>query len=76
VKPRVLFLCSGNSCRSQMAEGLLRHLAGDRFDVFIAGTDPVPVHPSAIGAMAKIGIDISAQESKAIGLFLGRHFGS
>jgi len=75
VKPRVLFLCTGNSCRSQMAEGLLRHLAGDRFDVHSAGTEPVPVNSGAIAAMSEIGIDISGHESKAVKPFLGQHFG-
>jgi arsenate reductase (thioredoxin) len=75
MKPRVLFLCTGNSCRSQMAEGLLRHLAGDRFDVVSAGTEPVPVPREAIDTMAEVGIDISAHESKAVRPFLGQHFG-
>ena len=60
MKPRVLFLCTGNSCRSQMAEGFLRALAGDRFEVTSAGTEPVPVNPSAIEAMSEVGIDIHA----------------
>jgi arsenate reductase (thioredoxin) len=64
MKPRVLFLCTGNSCRSQMAEGLLRHLAGDRFEVISAGTDPVGINPGAVEAMRAIGIDISSQRSK------------
>ena len=64
-KPAVLILCTGNSCRSQMAEGLLRHLAGDRFEVLSAGTDPKDqVHPLAVRAMAEIGIDISDQRPK------------
>jgi len=75
VKPHVLFLCTGNSCRSQMAEGLLRHFAGERFDVQSAGTEPVPVNPGAIETMSEIGIDISAHESKAVKPFLGQHFG-
>ena len=75
MKPRVLFLCTGNSCRSQMAEGFLRHMAGDRFDVLSAGTDPVPVPQDAIDAMAEVGIDISAHEPKAVRPFLGQHFG-
>jgi len=60
---KVLFLCTGNSCRSQMAEGLLRHLAGDRFQVFSAGVSPSRVHPMSIHVMAEIGIDISSQTS-------------
>ena len=74
MKPRVLFLCTGNSCRSQMAEGFLRSLAGDRFDVASAGTDPVPVNPDAIEAMSEVGIDISEHESKPVKGFLGQHF--
>lgn len=74
-KPRVLFLCTANSCRSQMAEGLLRDLAGDRFDVVSAGTDPGSVNPDAVKVMAEIGIDISGHESKPVRPFLGQHFG-
>ena len=65
-KRRVLFLCTHNSARSQMAEGLLRHLAGDRFDVASAGTEATRVRPLAITAMAELGIDISQQESKTL----------
>jgi arsenate reductase len=64
VTQRVLILCTGNSARSQMAEGLLRHLAGDRFEVFSAGTRPSVVNPLAIQAMAERGLDISQQHSK------------
>ena len=74
MKPRVLFLCTGNSCRSQMAEGFLRSLAGDRFEVASAGTDPVPVNPDAVEAMSEAGIDISDHQSKAVKAFLGQHF--
>ena len=71
MKRRVLFLCTGNSCRSQMAEGLLRHLAGDRYESLSAGSRPAGyVHPQAIEAMREIGIDISAQQSKSIDEFL------
>lgn len=63
---RVLFLCSHNSARSQMAEGLLRAIAGDRLEVASAGTTARGVHPLAIRAMADIGIDISAQRSKTV----------
>lgn len=66
MKQRVLILCTGNSARSQMAEGLLRHLAGDRFDVFSAGTHPVGLNPSAVMAMKEIGVDISGHRSKAM----------
>jgi arsenate reductase (thioredoxin) len=72
--PDVLFLCTGNSCRSQMAEGWLRHLAGDRFRAFSAGLQPSIVHPLAIDAMREIGVDISGQRSKDVASLLGRHF--
>src|SRR5919199_6533952 len=65
-RARVLFLCTHNSARSQMAEGLLRHLAGDRFEVHSAGTEATSVRPLAIRAMAELGIDISWQESKTL----------
>jgi arsenate reductase len=71
-KPRVLFLCTGNSARSQMAEAFLRSFAGDRFDVVSAGTDPVPVNPRAIGVMTERGMDISHQRSRGVKEFLGR----
>jgi arsenate reductase (thioredoxin) len=63
-RPRVLFVCTHNSARSQMAEGLLRAMAGDRFDVASAGTEATRVHPLAIRAMAERGIDISHHTSK------------
>jgi arsenate reductase len=71
-KPNVLFLCTGNSARSQIAEALLRHLAGDRFNVHSAGTHPRPIHPLAIEAMLDLGIDISGQRSKDLAEYLGR----
>jgi arsenate reductase len=72
-KRNVLFLCTGNSCRSQMAEGLLRHLAGERFEALSAGLEPNnEVHPFAIKVMAEIGIDISAQQPKSVDVYLGR----
>jgi len=71
-RKRLLFLCTGNSARSQMAEGLLRHEAGDRFDVFSAGTHPSLVRLEAIAVMNEIGIDISAHRSKSIDEFLGQ----
>jgi arsenate reductase len=71
VKTRVLFLCTGNSCRSQMAEALLRQIAGDRFESCSAGSEPSGfVHPLAIEAMHEVGIDISAQRSKSVHEFL------
>jgi len=73
-KQRVLFLCTHNSARSQMAEGLLRHLAGDRFDAYSAGTEATRVRPLAIRVMAEVGIDISRQESKTFDRYLGEPF--
>jgi arsenate reductase len=74
MKKRVLFLCTGNSARSQMAEGLLRHLAGDEFDVYSAGTSPKGLHKASVAAMKEVGIDISHQRSKALDEFLGQRF--
>ncbi|MFZ3013154.1 MAG: arsenate reductase ArsC, partial [Nitrospira sp.] len=74
MKQRVLFLCTGNSVRSQMAEGLLRYLAGDRFDVCSAGTHPVGLNPGAVAAMRELGIDISAQRSKRMDEFVDQAF--
>ena len=71
---RVLILCTGNSARSQMAEGLLRQLAGDRFEVFSAGTKPGTVRPEAIAVMNEIGIDISRHRSKHVDEFAGQPF--
>jgi len=71
-RKRILFLCTGNSARSQMAEGLMRHEAGDLFDVFSAGTKPSLVRPEAIAVMKEIGIDISAHRSKSVDEFLGQ----
>lgn len=70
-KHRLLFLCTGNSCRSQMAEGLLRSLAGGRFEVHSAGTRPQGVHPRAVSAMRELGIDIGAQSSDHVDSYLG-----
>lgn len=66
MKESVLFLCTGNSARSQMAEGWLRHLAGDRYEVFSAGTKPVGLNPGSVEAMAEVGIDISQHRSKHV----------
>lgn len=73
-KRRVLFVCTHNSARSQMAEGLLRHHAGDRFEAFSAGTEATSVRPEAIQAMAEIGIDIAGQHSKTLVRYLGEPF--
>ncbi len=71
---RVLILCTGNSARSQMAEGLLRQEAGSSCDVFSAGTKPTHVRPEAIAVMKEAGIDISGHRSKSVEEFLGRDF--
>jgi arsenate reductase len=73
-RKRVLILCTGNSARSQMAEGLLRHYAGERFDVESAGTNPGIVRPEAIAAMKELGIDISGHRSKSVEDFDGQQF--
>jgi len=73
-KKRVLILCTGNSARSQMAEGLLRKMAGDRFEVESAGVDPVRVRPEAIEAMREIGVDISGHRSKSVDEFARQEF--
>ena len=74
VTKRVLILCTGNSARSQMAEGLLRSSAGDRFDVFSAGTKPGIVRPEAIAVMSELGIDMSGHRSKHVREFDGQPF--
>jgi arsenate reductase len=74
MKVRILFLCTHNSARSQMAEGLLRHLAGDRFEVHSAGTEATHVRPLAIRAMDETGVDISGQESKTLERYLRESF--
>jgi arsenate reductase len=73
-KTRVLFLCTHNSARSQMAEGLLHHLAGDRFEAMSAGTEATRVRPLAVRAMEEIGVDISRQESKTLDRYLHEPF--
>ena len=67
-----MFLCTHNSARSQMAEGFLRHIAGDHFEVHSAGTEASQVRPLAIRAMAEIGVDISGHTSKTLERYLGR----
>ncbi|MGE5324799.1 MAG: arsenate reductase ArsC [Actinomycetota bacterium] len=71
MKAKVLFLCTGNSARSQMAEGYLRHVAGEDYEVMSAGTAPVGLNPLAVEVMREIGIDISRQTSKNVSQFLG-----
>lgn len=74
VKRNVLFLCTGNSARSQMAEALLRHRTGDQFEVFSAGLVPKGINPYAIRTMDEIGIDIRGQRSKDTSEYMGRKF--
>ena len=74
MKKTVLILCTGNSARSQMAEGLLRHDAGDRFEVASAGTRPTRIRPEAIEVMKELGIDISGHRSKSVDEFAARNF--
>jgi arsenate reductase len=69
-KPKVLIICTGNSMRSQMAEGLLHYDLGDQIEVFSAGTHPSYVHPNTIKALAEVGIDISHQKSKSVAQFI------
>ena len=73
-KTRVIFVCTNNSARSQMAEGILRHLYGDRYEVYSAGTVPTSVKPLAIEVMHEIGIDISHHRSKGFGELTGIDF--
>ena len=74
MKRRVLFLCTHNSCRSQMAEGLVNHFLGDCFQAFSAGTEATRVNPLAIQVMAELGIDISEHHAKALDEFAGARF--
>lgn len=75
MKPkRVLILCTGNSARSQMAEGLLRHLGGAAVEAHSAGTKPVGLNPLAVAAMREIGVDIAGQRSKSVAEFAGQRF--
>jgi len=74
LKKRVLFVCTHNSARSQMAEALLNKLYGDKYEAYSAGVEPREINPYAIKAMAEVGIDISKQRSKSIKEFLGQKF--
>lgn len=74
MKKRVLFLCTHNSCRSQMAEGLVNHFLGDRFEAYSAGTEATRVNPLAIQVLAELGIDISGNYSKTLDQFVGQQF--
>jgi arsenate reductase len=73
-KKRILFLCTGNSARSQIAEGFLRHMAGDKFQVYSAGIKPTQINPLAIKVMAEVGVDISEHRSKSAMEFIGQEF--
>jgi len=73
-RQRVIFVCTHNSARSQMAEGMLRAWGGDRFEAFSAGTEQTRVRPEAIAVMAEIGIDISGHASKTLEPFMGKEF--
>jgi len=74
MKQRVLVVCTGNSCRSQMAEGFLRRFSNSTMEVFSAGTHPCFVHPLAIAVMREVGVDISKHRSKFVDEFLGQRF--
>ncbi len=73
-KKNILFLCTGNSCRSQMAEGFMRHYYGEKFNAYSAGISPSVVNPKAIEVMKEIGIDISEQTSKSVEYFVDKSF--
>jgi arsenate reductase len=76
MKTKVLFLCTGNSARSQMAEAFLRRQAGDQFKVYSAGLEPKPVHPATIQVMQEIGFDMQGHHAKPLSDFMGKvHFG-
>ena len=71
-KQRVLFLCTGNSCRSQMAEAVLQRYAGEYFEAYSAGLEPKPINPLTIQVMDEIGFDLSGQTSKGVEVYLGK----
>ena len=71
-KKRVLFLCAGNSARSQMAEAFLRKYGGDRFEPYSAGLEPKGLNPLTVRVMSEVGIDVSAQKSKGVEVYLGK----
>ena len=74
MKKRILFLCTHNSCRSQMAEGLVNYYLGDRFQAFSAGTEATRINPLAIAVMAELGIDLSVHRSKTLDEYTGEQF--
>ncbi len=71
-KKKVLFICTGNACRSQIAHGLLRDMAGDRFEVFSAGSHPSRVHPMSVAVMEEVGVDISHHTSDFVDDYLDK----
>ncbi len=71
-KPKVLFLCTGNSARSQMAEAFLRKYAAEHFEAFSAGLEPIGIHPNTLQVMHEIGADLSRHASKHLSQFLGK----
>jgi arsenate reductase (thioredoxin) len=73
-KPKVLFLCTNNSCRTQMAEAFLRELAGDDFEIVSAGSDAGLLDPEAVAAMREVGIDIASAQAKTVTPYLGTRF--
>jgi phosphate transport system protein len=73
-KKRLLFVCTGNSARSQMAEAILRNMAGDRYEVYSAGTEPKGLHPRTVDVMRELGIDVGGQHSKSLDLYLDKQF--
>jgi arsenate reductase (thioredoxin) len=75
-KPKVLFLCTGNSARSQMGEAMLRKYAGDRFEIHSAGLDPSVINPYTVRVLEEVGIDTSEQHAKPLSIYAGKmHFG-
>jgi len=75
-KPRVLFLCTGNSARSQMAEAFLRKYAGERFEIHSAGLEPSVINPLTVQVMGEVGVDMSGHYAKPLTIYLGKiHFG-
>jgi len=75
-KEKIIFICTGNACRSQIAEGLMRSLADDKFEVYSAGAYPTKVHPAAIKVMSEVGVDISFHTSDPISLFINESMGT
>jgi arsenate reductase len=73
-RKRIIFICTHNSARSQMAEGLLRHMYNDRYEVYSAGIDPTEVQPNAVRVMKEVGIDISEEPSKSVSEFVDQEF--